>query len=69
MDRICYLAIGAYGTHKADVGIINRNYVSAESRAIFGDNNNRISNPFVFIDGKNLYSEPKSGIFALMRIS
>lgn len=45
MDRICYLAIGAYGTHKADVGIINRNYVSAESRAIFGDNNNRISNP------------------------
>ena len=65
MDRICYLAIGAYGTHKADVGIINRNYVSAESRAIFGDNNNHhINNPFVFIDGKNLYSEPKSGIFA-----
>ena len=65
MDSICYLAIGAYGTHKADVGIINRNYVSAESRAIFGDNNNNhINNPFVFIDGNNLYSEPKSGIFA-----
>lgn len=65
MNNICYLAIGADNNgHKASVGIINQNFVDRETRAIFNSTSGTMKNPFVFIDGDNLYSNPKSGIFA-----
>lgn len=65
MNNICYLAIGADNSgHKASVGIINQNFVDRESRAIFNQQSGTKKNPFVFIDGDNLYSDIKSGIFA-----
>ena len=65
MNNICYLAIGADNNgHKASVGIINQNFIDRETRAIFNSTSGTMKNPFVFIDGENLYSNTKSGIFA-----